>query len=113
MDRREDDRRIALPLFDKIEFVPVQKIIRLEADRNYTLFFLDDGKKQLVSKTLKEFEELLVPHGFIRTHQSHLVNLAKIQAYVKSDGGYMTMEDGSQVPISRLKKDEVLKRILK
>ena len=57
--------------------------------------------------------ELLEGHQFIRTHQSHLINFRKISAYVKSDGGYIAMEDGSQVPISRQKKDEVLSRIMK
>jgi two-component system LytT family response regulator len=112
IDRRDEDQRIAVPLADKIEFIPVSKILRLEAEGNYTHFYLDEGKHHLVCRTLKEYQELLERHQFIRTHQSHLINFKKIAAYVKKDGGYISMEDGSTVPISRQKKDEVLSRIL-
>lgn len=111
MDRREEEKRIALPLADKIAFVPVNKIIRLEADGNYTHFLLEGTKQLLVCKTLKEFDELLSGQYFLRTHQSHLVNLRKIASYVKTEGGYILLEDGSQVPVSRQKREEVMKRI--
>lgn len=113
IDRRDDEQKIAVPLADKIEFITIGKILRLEAEGNYTHFYLDDGKHHMVCKTLKEYHELLAGHGFIRTHQSHLINFRKISAYVKKDGGYISMEDGSQVPVSRQKKDEVLSRILR
>lgn len=113
IDRGEDEQRIAIPLMDKIEFVAISKIIRLEAEGNYTHIFLDGGKKYLVSKTLKEYHELLENHNFLRTHQSHLINFRKISAYVKTDGGYIAMDDGSQVPISRQKREEILQKILK
>jgi two-component system, LytTR family, response regulator len=112
MDRLEDDKRIALPLAEKIEFIAINQIIRLEADSNYTRIFLDCKKEYLVCKTLKEYQEILEPHNFIRTHQSHLINRRKIAAYIKTDGGYIAMTDGSSVPISRQKKEEVLKSIL-
>ncbi|WP_293313758.1 LytR/AlgR family response regulator transcription factor [Pedobacter sp. UBA5917] len=113
IDRKEEEQRIAVPLADKIEFIPVAKILRLEAEGNYTHFYLDEGKHHLVCRTLKEYQELLEGHQFVRTHQSHLINFKKITAYVKKDGGYISMEDGSTVPISRQKKDEVLSRILR
>ncbi|MBB5438580.1 two-component system LytT family response regulator [Pedobacter sp. AK017] len=113
IDRRDDEQKIAIPLADKIEFITIAKIIRLEAEGNYTHFYLIDNKHHLVCKTLKDYQELLDGHHFIRTHQSHLINFKKISAYVKTDGGYIAMEDGSQVPISRQKKDEVLSRIMK
>ncbi|WP_225872596.1 LytR/AlgR family response regulator transcription factor [Pedobacter frigoris] len=113
IDRGDDEQRIAIPLSDKIEFLTVNKIIRLEAEGNYTHIYLDNQKQYLVCKTLKEYQELLENRQFIRTHQSHLINFLKISAYVKSDGGYIAMEDGSQVPISRQKKDEVLSRVMK
>ncbi|HKG07912.1 MAG TPA: LytTR family DNA-binding domain-containing protein [Pedobacter sp.] len=113
IDRASDEQRIAVPLTDKIEFIAVNKIIRLEAEGNYTHIYLEDNKKHLVCKTLKEYEELLENYSFLRTHQSHLINFRKIAAYVKTEGGYIKMEDGSQIPISRQKKEEVLKRILK
>ncbi len=113
IDRGDDEQRIAIPLSDKIEFLAINKIIRLEAEGNYTHIYLDNKKQYLVCKTLKEYQELLETHHFIRTHQSHLINFRKISAYVKTDGGYIAMEDGSQAPISRQKKDEVLLRIMK
>ncbi len=113
IDRKEDEKRIALPLSDKIEFVAINKIIRFEAEGNYTHIHFDSGKKLMVCKTLKEYNDLLENQNFIRTHQSHLINFKKIAAYVKTDGGYISMEDGSQIPISRQKRDEVLNRIMK
>jgi two-component system LytT family response regulator len=113
IDRGNDEQKIAIPLSDKIEFLAVNKIIRLEAEGNYTHIYLDNNKHYLVCKTLKEYQELLEHHNFIRTHQSHLINFRKISAYVKTDGGYIAMEDGSQIPISRQKRDEVLIRIMK
>ncbi len=112
IDRGDDEQRIAIPLSDKIEFLAINKIIRFEAEGNYTHIYLDNKKQYLVCKTLKEYQELLENHNFIRTHQSHLINFRKISAYVKTDGGYIAMEDGSQAPISRQKKDEVLLRIM-
>lgn len=113
IDRGADEQRIAVPLADKIEFITINNIIRLEAEGNYTHIYLVNDKKYLICKTLKEYQELLEGYQFIRTHQSHLVNLHKITAYVKTEGGYIAMEDGSQIPISRLKREEVLKKILK
>jgi len=113
IDRKEDEQKIAVPLADKIEFIAISKIIRLEADGNYTHFYLEGQKHYLVCKTLKDYQDLLAVHQFIRCHQSHLINFHKIASYVKTDGGYIAMEDGSQVPISRQKREEVLTRILR
>jgi two-component system LytT family response regulator len=113
IDRVADEQRIAIPLADKIEFIAINNIIRLEAEGNYTHIYLANDKKYLICKTLKDYQELLEGYQFIRTHQSHLVNVHKIAAYVKTDGGYIAMEDGSQIPISRQKREEVLKKILK
>ena len=113
IDRKDDEQKIAVPLADKIEFIAVSKIVRLEAEGNYTHFYLDGQKHYLVCKTLKEYQELLESHQFIRSHQLHLINYRKISAYVKTDGGYIAMEDGSRVPISRQKREEVLAKILR
>lgn len=110
--RPEDEKRIALPLADKIEFIAINQIIRLEADGNYTRIFVEGKKEYLVCKTLKEYQEILEHHNFLRTHQSHLINCRKIAAYIKTDGGYISMTDGSSVPISRQKREEVMKHIL-
>jgi len=102
-----DHKRIALPFVDSIEFVEVKNIIRLEAEGSYTRFFTTD-KTLLISGSLKEYDEMLSPHGFIRTHQAHLVNPEFIKSLIKSDGGYLIMINGDSVPISRLRKMEVI-----
>ncbi|NOR87403.1 MAG: DNA-binding response regulator, partial [Bacteroidales bacterium] len=84
-------------------------IIRCEADKGYTEFYLRNGKKILVSKGLKDYDDLLSDFNFIRTHQSHLINLDYIDSFEKSDGGYILMTDGSTVPVSSRKKEFVFR----
>lgn len=103
--------KIALPLSDKIEFIEISSIVRCEGEGNYTHIFLKTGEKILASKTLKEFDELLTDHNFLRIHQSHLINLNEIKSYIKTDGGYIKMNDGSSVSISRQRKDMVMERL--
>jgi two-component system, LytTR family, response regulator len=110
--RTDQDKRIALPQEDKIDFIPLREIIRCQSESNYTRFFLDSGVVILVTRTLKEFELALESSGFIRTHQSHLVNSIHVKSLVKRDGGYLKMSDGSSVPVSRARKEELDKRIL-
>lgn len=110
--RHEQDKRIALPQDDKIDFIPIRQIIRCQAESNYTRFILENHREILVSHTLKDFEAALESCGFIRTHQSHLVNLNHIQTLIKRDGGYLKMSDGSSVPISRSRKEELGRRMM-
>jgi two-component system LytT family response regulator len=98
-------RRLVLKTQESVHVVDLDKIIRCEADRNYTSFFLVDHKKILVSKTLKDYETLLTGHNFLRVQQSHLVNLDYIDRYDKANGGTVIMKDGSEVPISPAKRD--------
>lgn len=101
----EKIRKIVLRTAESLYVVNVKDIIRLEADCNYTRFFLTNGEKLMVSKTLKEYDEMLEGAGFFRTHQSHLVNLNHVLRYEKADGGYLVLDDHSIVPISSRKKD--------
>jgi two-component system LytT family response regulator len=110
--RTDQDKRIALPQVDKIDFIPLRDIIRCQSESNYTRFFLESGAVIMVTRTLKEFELALESCGFIRTHQSHLVNSIHVKTLVKRDGGYLKMSDGSSVPISRARREELDKRIL-
>lgn len=100
--------RIAVHTSDKIQFIEIADIIRCMADGNYTKFFLKHNTTLLVAKTLKDYDKLLSGAGFARVHQSHLVNLSAVKEYVKTDGGYLVMHDGSKIPISTRKKAEVL-----
>lgn len=112
--KKDNFKRIALSTSDGIHLFDISKIIRCESADNYTKFFMKDGKTILISKTLKEYEELLSEHGFERIHQSHLINLAYLKSYIKKDGGYLIMSDNSHLPISQRKKEhlqEVLKTL--
>lgn len=103
-------KKIVLPQLDGFEVININEIIRAEADDNYTNFFLTNGKKYLVSKTLKYFDELLTEFDFIRTHKSHLVNLQYITKYIKGKGGQVRMIDNSYVDVSATRKKELLDR---
>ena len=100
-------KRIALSTADGIHLFEISDIIRCESEDNYTKFYLKNNKPVLISKTLKEYEELLTEHGFERIHQSHLINLAYLKSYIKKDGGYVVMSDNSNLPISQRKKDRL------
>lgn len=112
--RRKVDnfKRIALSTSDGIHLFEISDIIRCESEDNYTKFFIKNNKPILISKTLKEYEELLTEHGFERIHQSHLINLAYLKSYIKKDGGYVVMADNSNLPISQRKKER-LQELLK
>ena len=103
--------RIALHTSDRVHIVALSAIIRCAADGNYTYFHLDDQRPILVARTLKEYDKMLSGAGFLRVHQSHLVNLAKVREYVKTDGVYLVMQDGAKVPVSVRKRQEVLERL--
>lgn len=100
-------KRIALSTSDGIHLFDVSDIIRCESTDNYTTFYIRNSKPILISKTLKEYEELLTEQGFERIHQSHLINLAYLKSYIKKDGGYVIMADNSNLPVSQRKKDRL------
>ena len=105
-------KRIALSTSDGIHLFEVSDIIRCESEDNYTKFYIKNNKPVMISKTLKEYEDLLTEHGFERIHQSHLINLSYLKSYIKKDGGYIVMSDNSNIPISKRKKER-LQEILK
>ena len=100
--------KIALHTMDKIVISDIADVIRCEASGNYTTFFLRNGDKVMVTKTLKEYDALLSSHNFIRTHQSHLANANLIKEFVKTEGGYLLMIDDSNIPVSVRKRAEVV-----
>lgn len=104
-------KRIALSTSQGIHLYEIGDIIRCESQDNYTKFYIKNQKPILISKTLKEYDELLSEHGFERIHQSHLINIAYLKAYIKTDGGYVLMQDESHLPISQRKRER-LKEIL-
>jgi two-component system LytT family response regulator len=88
----------------------VHNIISCESDSNYTNVYLKNGRKILVSRTLKEIEELLEGHCFLRVHHSHVVNLEEVARYIRGEGGYVIMSDNSTINVSRSRKEALLKR---
>jgi two-component system, LytTR family, response regulator len=99
--------KIALPQQQEVRYVPVADIVRCEAQNTYTWFFLSNNDKILVSRPLKEYDELLAPHRFIRCHQTHLVNPVFVKSFLKEDGGGLLLQNGVKVPVSKQKKDYV------
>ena len=110
-NHQKPHERLALHTQDKIHIVNISDIIRCESNVNYTEFHFAGGKKLLVTKTLKDFEDLLADQGFYRVHQSHLINTRYIREFVKTDGGYLLMTDGCSVPVSTRKRPEVMKML--
>ena len=104
--------RLALNSQDKIKIVKVDEVVRCESSGSYTLFYMADGEEILVTRTLKEYDKLLSDHGFLRVHQTHLVNLNFIKEYIKSDGGYLMLSNGKDIPVSSRKKSEVMRVLM-
>ena len=110
-----DDRKIkklVIPNMEGFKVVAIEDIIRLEGDRNYTNFVVSENKKITSTKTLGEYETLLVDFGFFRIHQSTIVNLRHVKGYVKGDGGSVEMTDGKQLQVSRHRKANFVKRFI-
>ena len=109
--RLEFKGRIGLPVKEGLFYQQVSDIIRIESDGNYCTFFTCDEKKYVVGKNIGEFEDILPSLQFFRCHKSHMINMVKVKKYIRTDGYFVEMEDGSVVEISRRKKDEFLERM--
>lgn len=103
--QQKEEHRIALPGARETRLVHPGRIIRCEASNNYTTFYLQGGEKYLVSRPIFEYEEMLKDYGFLRCHQTHLVNKEFIRSWVKEDGGYLLLEDNTAIPVSRQKRE--------
>lgn len=103
--------RIALPSMEGLQFVETDDIIYLQADSNYTVLYLEASPNITVTKTLKDFEELLPESVFIRIHHSYIVNKNKIRKYLKGEGGQVVMNNGDTLDVSRRKKEEFMRMI--
>jgi len=104
----ERKKKIVLNTHESIFVADIKDIIRCESDQNYTTFFLIDGRKLMVSKIIKEYDEMLSDCGFLRVHQSHLINIDYIDHYEKTEGGYLVMKNHAQIPVSKRKKEYLL-----
>ena len=104
-------KKIGISSMQEVQFVQITDIVRLEADDNMTHFWINDGRRITASKTLKYFDNLLTPYNFFKVHQSHLINLNYIKSYVRNEGGYLLMEDGKSVEISRRRRPLFLEKL--
>jgi two-component system LytT family response regulator len=111
--KKADDnyQKITLPTGNAYEIVNIKDIIRCEADASYTHFYLVGGKKLMISASLKHYEDLLPENDFIRIHHQHLINMGHVTRFLKQDGGYAVMSDGTQIEVSRRKKDAFMERL--
>lgn len=103
-------KKIVLKTMERIYSVDIADIVRMESDGNYTKVYLNDGKRIMVSKTMKEFDELLTDTGFVRVHHSHLINMSFLFCFEKAEG-HIVMKDNSTVPVSNRKKDQLMELI--
>lgn len=104
-------KRIAIPTLTGFTLVRVHEIVRCRSDVNYTTLYMVDKSSLMVARTLKEFEEILEPYGFVRLHNSHLVNLQYIRQYHKGKGGFVILEDNTEIEVSVRRKDTLIKRL--
>ncbi len=108
---QQQNKKITVPTMQGLLFLSVQDIIRCKSDVNYTTIYLKDKSTIFVAKTLKEFEAMLIPHDFFRVHNSHLINLAYIKSYNKGKGGYLQLEDHTEIEVSSRRKEDFLKKL--
>ena len=107
----ENSQRIAFPGRDGFEFIEADRIIYAKAEGSYTHVFLTDKRKLVISKTLSDIEEILSGHSFHRIHHSILVNLHHVTHLLKTDGGYVVLDTGEKLPVSKSKKDFLMERL--
>lgn len=105
---KSQERKIALNDGSLIHYIKISDIIYCKAEGSYTYFYLSNSRKIMVSKLLKEYEDLFEDFGFLRTHHSYLINTSKISKFDKRDGGQLILEENHSVPVSTRKKEQVL-----
>ncbi|MBX2872700.1 MAG: LytTR family DNA-binding domain-containing protein [Saprospiraceae bacterium] len=105
-------KKLVVQNVNGFKVIPLEDILYLQGEVNYTRFFLRQGEKLLISKTLKEYERFLLDFGFFRIHQSHLINLSYVKEYIKGDGGTVVMQNGVHLNLSRRRKQQFLDRFL-
>lgn len=103
--------KIVLPVLDGLEIARAEDIVHCEADDNFTRFTFEEGQKMMICRTLKYYQEILEPLGFIRIHKSHLINADKVRKYIRGKGGMVMMTNGDDLPVSPSKKSLLLEQL--
>jgi len=111
-ENKSQEDSIAIPTGDGMEFISIKNIIRIESSSNYSKLYLLNGHALLVTRLLKDFEEMLLPYRFYRVHHSHVINLSYIKKYIRGEGGQVVMQNGDVIDVARRKRDEFLKLII-
>jgi len=111
IEEKNGHNRIAIPSLEGLQFIDITDIIYLEAESNYSFIYLQTGTRITVSKTLKDFEELLPSHTFIRIHHSYIINKNHVRKYLKGEGGHVLMSNGKLLDVARRKKEDFMKAI--
>jgi two-component system, LytTR family, response regulator len=106
-------QKMAVPTVDGLIFINLREVVRLEAKSSYTQINLENGEVVMATKTIKDYEEILPETLFCRIHNSHIINLQKIEKYHKGRGGYVILEDGSEIEVASRRRQEFLRRLLK
>jgi two-component system LytT family response regulator len=106
-------QKMAVPTITGLNFIPVQDIIRFESKGNYTIIYLTNSEPIMATRTIKEYEDVLPESIFYRIHNSHIINLSRIEKYQKGRGGTVLMEDGSVIEVASRRRDEFMRKLLK
>jgi two-component system LytT family response regulator len=106
-------QKMAVPTLDGLIFINLKEVVRLEAKSNYTQINLENGEMLMATRTIKDYEDILPETLFCRIHNSHIINLQKIEKYHKGRGGYVVLEDGSEIEVAIRRRQEFLRRLLK
>ncbi len=109
--KNTENSKLTLTTLDGLLFVDIEDILYLQSNSNYTVFHTGSKGKITVSKTMGEFEPFLEGQNFFRIHHSHLVNMARIEKYIKGDGGFVILADGSELEVSRRRKDDFIRKL--
>lgn len=110
-ERKGKPGRVALASKESIEFVDPADIVVCTSSSNYTEVHTTDGRKRVISRTLKDFEDMLLPFQFFRPHHSHLINLLRVREYIRGDGGYLIMENKMKIPVSKSRKEALMQEL--
>ena len=103
--------KLSISAVDGIYFVHIREVLRLEAEDNYTHIYLKNGERITASRTIKWYEELLQPMNFYRVHKRHVINLNYMRKFVKGDGGYLIMDDGENIEVSRRRRPAFMEQM--
>lgn len=103
--------KMSISALDGIYFVNIKDIVRFEAEDNYTHIFLNSGERITASKTIKAYEDMLIPFNFYRVHKRHVINLNYMRKFVKGDGGYLVMDDDIKIEVSRRRRPAFMEQM--